>query len=53
MINYDNLNAAYSSWRALRQSYLDGIITEAELAAQVVKIKADIKEILGIPAPQP
>ncbi len=52
-INYDKLAEAYSAWRTLRQAYLDGLITGDELAVQVAKVKADIREIIGIPAPQP
>ena len=48
-IQYDKLNEAYSALRTLRQTFLDGIIDAVELAEQVLPIKANIRELLGLP----
>lgn len=46
-IDYDKLNAAYGMLRTLREEFLKGNITKAELDAQEAKIKDDIRGILG------
>lgn len=48
-IDYQKLNDAYGILRTLREEYLKETITKEELDAQVVKIKNDIREILGYP----
>lgn len=48
-IQYDKLTQAYSQLRALRQAFLDGLITNAELKDQEKVIKDNIREILGFP----
>ena len=47
-IQYDNLNAAYAALRTLREEFLKGTITNAELKAQEFVIKNDIRVILGL-----
>ena len=47
-IQYDNLNAAYSMLRTLREEFLKGTITKDELDAQEFIIKNDIRKILGL-----
>lgn len=46
-IDYDKLNQAYATMRTLREEFLKGTITKTELDAQLIKIKADIRAILG------
>jgi len=46
-IEYDKLNAAYAAIKSLREEFLKGTITKDELDAQEVKIRNDIREILG------
>jgi len=52
VIEYDRLNAAYTAIRSLREEFLKGTITKDELDAQEVKIRADIREILGFTPPE-
>lgn len=46
-IDYDKLNSAYGMLRTLREEFLKGTITKVELDAQELKIKDDIRHILG------
>lgn len=48
-IDYDRLNSAYAMTRTLREEFLKGNITREELDAQLVKIRADIRQILDLP----
>ena len=52
-IEYDRLNAAYAMLRTMREEFLKGNITKAELDAIEAKIKADIRELLGFPPVTP
>ena len=52
-IDYDKLNQAYQAQRTVRQAFLDGIITVAELKVELAKIEADIQSILSLPEPPP
>lgn len=47
-IQYDKLNQAKQLLRTLRQEFIDGIITKDELDAQELKVRADIRAILGL-----
>lgn len=49
VIEYDRLNQAYAMTRTLREEFLKGNITREELDAQLVEIKADIRQILDFP----
>lgn len=52
-IEYDKLNAAYAMLKTIREEFLKGTITKPELDAQEVKIKADIRVLLGFPPVTP
>jgi len=52
-IQYDKLNDAYAMLRTIREEFLNGTITNAELKEQEKKIQADIREILGLPPIMP
>lgn len=51
-IQYDKLNEAKATLRSFREAYLDGEITLEELQAVEVKIKQDIRVILGYEPPE-
>lgn len=53
VIDYDRLNQAYAMRRTLREEFLRDDITKEELDAQELKIKQDIREILGFPPVAP
>jgi len=46
-IDYDKLNQAYAIMRTLKEEFLRDTITKTELDAQLDKVKADIRVILG------
>ena len=50
-IDFDKVNQAYNTIKALRQSFVEGVITKEELEAQLAKIRAEIKLLLGFPPP--
>jgi len=48
-IQYDKLNAAYAALRAIRQAFLDGVLSAAALEDQEAVIRADLLAILELP----
>ena len=52
-IQYDKLSEAKSALRTLREEFLAGILTNAELKEQEKVIQANIREILGLPPVTP
>ncbi len=50
-LEYDKVNASMALLKSMRQAYLDGFITAAELNSIEIKIKADLRELFGFPPP--